>query len=974
MPARLSSRRGALVLLASVGFATAMLGVPAAEHPRGTGPELYQQHCMSCHGSPPQEKMNQPYQDLDNPVLMGALRPTLLNLKAAPTPTMKANNVFVPLNASDLEQISAYLATQDPQAYSISGKVTKSLDPDFGIGGATVTLTSTYHPSVPAPTTTSQSGAYSFSGHDPGEYTVTVSHPAWTISPVSATVYLSIAGVQIAGKPGTLKVNTESLEQVNFTGTTAFTSVPYYADRCAKCHDGDPAGNKNKILNGARRSILEQLAQAGAHQGATPFTSPAPLTGAQLSNLAAFLAGRDANTYAIHGQVVQVGEPSKGISNIPVDVTSSYNPGTMTSTAAGIFQVVGLRAGDYSVTPKHAAYGFQPTSRNVGLSRAGVEIVGGTLQAGTSLQGVGFTGGLKPVFAEGKVLYDAHCAQCHGADPSLNQDALYGAALWLLESFKQEAIDKKPALQQKVANMEPLTGYEPMLLQSGVDTLSGEQLKKLSAYLSASYPKPWAIQGKVSFTAPGPGGSTLSGAIPQATVTVTSSLFPETRTALTAPDGTFLVDELLAGDKQMTVSKSGFTFDPAARTLSLHIHALPTLASETDEAYVLHEFTDFTGTLANLAAAGGSLYQQRCQECHGSKPEENQKNVLLGARLSQLQSIIAVTLPWGGPPGSNPPPPALPATPHLEDAVAGLAAVDRQALAAYLASRDPHKYTIRGEVTPLDTMGVPISLFSETVAGVVTTTGEDGNYEAKDLPAGDYVVSALPEEDLPVTPPAWDVYFTVRDVGIKDFVAYPALKMLGPDQTYLWLPQTLKNIDFSLGSPMMALIWSEAHKWLYELIKGYERGDAASLLPHLCPDFVAQYEGLGTRRAAEIERSVRTDTSQFKSIRLRVQVGRFHVDRRSGEVRVPVTWSRTAILAGTGQEWVVRDRTSALVLRRDPRNPRRFQLCGIRGAPLLGLSDFLGRLLIREGTLNGTPVRAPLWIWKGRPGAAPSRP
>jgi hypothetical protein len=257
-------------------------------------------------------------------------------------------------NATTSAVVSVTVNNTQAKNFSISGTVSGP-----GASGTTVTLTG----GSVAATTTSASGAYSFTGLATGSYTVTVTHTGFTFTPASLSTTIGAANVT----------------GLNFTSTAV--STPTFSISGTISGTGGPgstvtltgASNATTTANGAGAYTFTGLAKGSyavtaSHTGFT--FSPASLTE---SINTANITGANFTSTAVPPQTFSISGTVSGAGASGTTLTlSGAGSATTTTNASGAFSFTGLAKGTYAVTPGHTGFTFLPTSQSATISTANV--------------------------------------------------------------------------------------------------------------------------------------------------------------------------------------------------------------------------------------------------------------------------------------------------------------------------------------------------------------------------------------------------------------------------------------------------------------------------------------------------------------------------------------------------------------------------------------------------------------------------
>ena len=247
--------------------------------------------------------------------------------------------------------------------WSISGTIT-------GGSGATVTLSG----AASATTTADGSGNYSFTGLANGAYTVTPSKSGFTFSPTSQAVTISSANVTAVNFTAT--ATTWSISGT-ITGGSGSTVTLSGASSATVTADGSGNYTFNGLANGA---YTVTPSKSGFTMN--PVNRAVTISGA---NATAVNFTATAITWSISGTIT-------GGNGATVTLSGAASA-TVTADGSGNYTFTGLANGAYTVTPSKSGFTFSPTSQAVTISSANVTAVNFTATATTwSISGT-ITGG-----------------------------------------------------------------------------------------------------------------------------------------------------------------------------------------------------------------------------------------------------------------------------------------------------------------------------------------------------------------------------------------------------------------------------------------------------------------------------------------------------------------------------------------------------------------------------------------------------
>lgn len=255
----------------------------------------------------------------------------------------------VTLNGGDLANINFVGVA----GYSISGKITSSTGAP--LANVTVKRSGTTNTNnVPVSVTTDSTGLYSFSGLPSGTYTITPTLSTAQFAPLSRTV----------------TVNTTSIENVDFVGTTGFAIKGVITTV-----DGTPINNVRITRGGSSVSTLTNLNgeyTLSAVPNGTYFIVPSR-AGFTFSPASQTVTVRNADITGLNftaKQGVRITGRVTNMANVPLGGVRVERNGigglvATATNADGYFAFDNVEAGTYTVKPMAKSYAFTPAFQTV---------------------------------------------------------------------------------------------------------------------------------------------------------------------------------------------------------------------------------------------------------------------------------------------------------------------------------------------------------------------------------------------------------------------------------------------------------------------------------------------------------------------------------------------------------------------------------------------------------------------------------
>jgi hypothetical protein len=396
------------------------------------------------------------------------------------------------------------------KSFSISGTISPASS------GTTVTLGGT----ASAATTTSATGAYSFTGLANGSYTVTPSRAGMAFTPSNKSV--TINGANQTG--------------VNFTSSTAQTFT--ISGTISPTAGGNGAtvtlsgtANATTTANSSGAYSFTGLVNGSytvtpSHSGYvfTPSSTTLTINGA--SQTANFTAASTA-TFTISGTI----SPTAGGNGATVTLSGATNA-TTTANSSGAYSFTGLANGSYTVRPSHTGFAFTPSSTTLTINGAS--------------QTVNFTAASTATFTVSGTI--SPTAGGSGATVTLS-----GAANATTTANASGAYSFTGLANGSYTVTPTHSGYVFTPSSTTFSINGSNQTINFTAASTATF----TISGTISPTAGGSGATvTLTGAT-NATTTANSS-------------GAYSFAGLANGSYTVTPSHAGYTFTPSSTTLTIN--------------------------------------------------------------------------------------------------------------------------------------------------------------------------------------------------------------------------------------------------------------------------------------------------------------------------------------------------------------------------------------------------------------------
>jgi len=608
------------------------------------------------------------------------------------TPT-EHNDVEVNETVGDATDIDF---TGEP-TYSISGTVlTDAGDPNSGLEGVEVTAGSQSG-------TTNADGDYTISGLVAGIYTVTPELAEYTFAPIPPTP----DPPDITVGPDATDVDFEATRKTYYIegivrgeNRDPIDGATVSADGGTDTTDGSGYYQITGLISGTYTVTVSDVAEY-------TFTPQDATVNETVGNATADFQGTP-KTYSIRGTVTNAVDPLPGV-QVTADGESD------TTDVDGIYEISGLLAGSYTVTPELAEYTFAPPEQT------GVEVN----ETVGDAENIDFVGTRKTYYIEGTVTDE-------------NSDPIDGATV---------------------------------SADGGTDTTDGSGYYQITGLISGTYTVTVSDVAEYTFT---PQDATVNETVGNATVdfqgmpktysirgTVTNAGDPLPGVQATADgesdttdvDGTYEISGLLAGTYTVTPDLAEYTFDPPEQT-----------GVEVNETVGDAEDVDFVGTQKTYTISGTVTNEQE-EPMEGVELSAGGKSTTTGPDGTYtLEELIAGTYsvkPSFSEYDFTPSP--MNVTVNENDGPA--------ADVNFVGS--PKQYTISGTI--LDWEGNAMSGVEVGANGHSATTDTSGEYSIAGPVAGTYTV--IPEQaDRGFVPGSQEVTVNedVGDASDIDFTGYPA--------------------------------------------------------------------------------------------------------------------------------------------------------------------------------------------------------
>jgi hypothetical protein len=571
-------------------------------------------------------------------------------------------------NATTSAIVSVTVNNATATNFSIAGTITGP-----GSLGATVTLSG----AGVAATTTNAGGAYTFTGLAKGAYTVTPSHVGFNFNPGSqnATVTnANITGVNFAATAataqtfsisGTIAGSGGSGSTVTLTGTSSATTTANASG--AYTFPGLAKGTYTVSANHtgftfAPASLAESVTTANITGANFTATAVAP------------------QTFSISGTI-----SGSGGSGATVSLTGTSSA-TTTASASGAFTFTGLAKGNYTVTPSHTGFTFNPaslaesvTTANItGVNFADTAVAPQTFSISGTISGSGGSGATVSLTGTSS------------AATTANASGVYTFTGLAKGTYTVSASH---------------TGFtfSPASLAEAVTTAN---ITGANFTATAVAPQTFSISGTIS----GSGGS-------GATVSLTGT---STATTTANASGMYTFTGLAKGNYTVTPSHSGFTFSPASLAESITTASIAG-ANFTATAVAPQTFS-ISGTISGSGGSGTTL------TLSGAASQTTTANSSGAFTFTGLSNgTYAITPSHTG----------FTFSPTSQSATVSSANVTG---VNFTATAAPTTFTISGTITP-SSGGSGATVTLSGAAAATTTTNASGAYSFTGLANGGYTVT-----------------------------------------------------------------------------------------------------------------------------------------------------------------------------------------------------------------------------------------
>jgi hypothetical protein len=572
------------------------------------------------------------------------------------------------ITAANVTAINFASTAVSSQTFSISGTISGA-----GGSGATVALTG----ASTATTTANASGAYTFANLAKGNYTVAPSHAGFTFNPGSLAE----------------SITTTNITGANFT-STATASQTFSITGTISGSGGNGAtvkltGTSAATVTANASGVYTFTSLAKGSYTVTPSHTGFTFNPGSLAEsiTTANIIGANFNSTATAAQTFSITGTISGTGGSGTTVTlTGTSLATTTANTSGVYTFAGLAKGNYTVTPSHTGFTFNPGSLAESITTANVTGAN-VASTATAAQTFSITGTISGTGGNGATV---KLTGTSAATVTANASGVY-----TFTSLAKGSYTVTPSH----------TGFTfgPASL---AETITTANITGANFASTATAPQTFSITGTIS----GSGGN-------GATVKVTGT---STATVAANASGVYTFTGLAKGSYTVTPSHTGFTFSPGslAETIST---ANITAANFTSTATPAQTFT-ITGTVSGTGASGTTL------SLSGAASQTTTANASGVFTFSGLaKGTYAITPSHTG----------FTFTPTSQSAtinaanVTGITFTSKAAAAAF---------TISGTITPTSGgSGATVTLSG--AAGATTTTNGSGAYTFSNLANGNYVVT-----------------------------------------------------------------------------------------------------------------------------------------------------------------------------------------------------------------------------------------
>ncbi|MCE5210780.1 MAG: carboxypeptidase regulatory-like domain-containing protein, partial [Deltaproteobacteria bacterium] len=277
-------------------------------------------------------------------------------------------------------------------------------------------------------TTTNTEGAYSFTGLSNGTYQVTASHSNYLFKPISTSVTVNGSNMvaDFSGKSSSATTNAISGTVTSGSTALAGATINLTGDNTGSVTtDSDGKYTFTGLIAG-NYNVIPSL----AGYLFSPISTAVTVDGSDIT--ADFTATASAAaTHTISGTVTS---GSTALAGVKISLTGD-NTGSVFTGEDGTYAFTGLADGDYTVTPSHSHYIFDPVSTPVTISGSnmvadfeatasyiisGTVASGGTALAGVTINLTGDNTGSVTTGSDGIYAFTGLAAGSYTVTPSLS--------------------------------------------------------------------------------------------------------------------------------------------------------------------------------------------------------------------------------------------------------------------------------------------------------------------------------------------------------------------------------------------------------------------------------------------------------------------------------------------------------------------------------------------------------------------------
>ena len=165
--------------------------------------------------------------------------------------------------------------------------------------------------------------------------------------------------------------------------------------------------------------------------------------------------------------------------------------------------------------------------------------------------------------------------------------------------------------------------------------------------------------------------------------------------------------------------------------------------------------------------------------------------------------------------------------------------------------------------------------------------------------------------------------------------------------------------------PKLAALDERVVKQVVEMLTAYERRSVLGMRRFISGGFRSR-DDLGFGQSPnQVELSFGGDFRNLRDIDFDVVINPPEYSADFRQARVDLQFNRRARFAVSGQEWIVRSQRTTLNF--DIGGPTT-RVGAVQGAPIMGLTNAVGVLVVDRGTVDGVPITTPQPVLNGRLG------